>query len=219
MTTKDNEDTSTRPAGSGDAGPRPSGTAPNETADSGSSRLAQLERNVRYLMDRTAILDCVAQHARGHDRHDSDLLTAAYHTDGIDEHGHSVNPGPQYADWANAVHAASAQLHTHNITTHTCEIDGNTAHCESYVLVGLLHHDGRTAQLMSGRYLDRLERRDGTWRIAARRSTVELALTADASLLQSSFFTKQGFVKGTRDTTDLSYQRPLRHDTEPPERW
>lgn len=192
----------------------------NNTHDvSNEGQLEALQRDVQFLMDRTAILDCIATHARGHDRHDSELLTATYHEDGLDEHGHTVNSGPQYAAWANQIHAAAAQLHTHNITTHICEIDGDIAHCESYVLVGLLNPDGRTAQLMSGRYLDRLERRDGTWRIALRRSTVELALSADASLLQTPFFTRQGFVKGTRDTTDLSYQRPLRHDTEPPERW
>ncbi|UGQ12814.1 nuclear transport factor 2 family protein [Yinghuangia sp. ASG 101] len=182
-------------------------------------RLARLEREVRYLADRTAILDCVARHARGHDRHDVDLLTATYHDDGVDEHGKAVNSGPQYADWANTTHSAAAELHTHNITTHTCEIDGDTAHAESYVLVGLLSRDGRSAQLMSGRYIDRLERRDGTWRIAVRRSTVELALNADASLLKTSFFREQGFLKGTRDTGDLSYTRPLDIDSGPAARW
>ncbi|WP_436790402.1 nuclear transport factor 2 family protein [Yinghuangia sp. YIM S10712] len=182
-------------------------------------KFARLQRDVQYLMDRTAILDCVAQHARGHDRHDIDLLTATYHEDGVDEHGYAINSGPEYASWANKIHAAASSLHTHNITTHSCEIDGDNAHAESYVLVGLLSPDGKTAQLMSGRYLDRLERRDGTWRIAVRRSTVELAVTADASLLQNPFFTKQGFVKGTRDDRDLSYERPLLLNTEPPERW
>ncbi|MBA4864699.1 nuclear transport factor 2 family protein [Streptomyces sp. PSKA54] len=182
-------------------------------------QLEQLRRDVRYLKDRTAILDCVSRHARGHDRFDADLLTAAYHADGVDEHGHSVNPGPAYANWANKVHAASAELHTHNITTHTCEIDGDTAHCESYVLVALLGHDSSSAQLISGRYLDRLERRDGTWKIVVRRSTVEWMLTGDASLLRSPFFTQQGFLKGTRDASDLSYQRPLRLDTPPSARW
>jgi len=192
---------------------------PGPELSAAEDRLTRLEQDVRYLMDRTAILDCIATHARGHDRHDHDLLTAAYHPDGLDEHGHSINAGPHYADWANTVHAASAQLHTHNITTHTCEIDGDTAHCESYVLVGLLHHDGTTANLISGRYIDRLERRDGTWKITARRSTVELMITGDASVLQTSFFKKQGFVKGTRDTNDDSYARPLLLDTEPADRW
>ena len=66
---------------------------------------------------------------------------------------------------------------------------------------------------MCGRYVDRLERRDGVWRIAIRRATVELAFTADASLLQSEFFKDQRFVKGTRDRSDLSYERPLSIDT------
>ncbi len=59
---------------------------------------------------------------------------------------------------------------------------------------------------MCGRYLDRLERRGGTWKIAVRRATVELAFTVDASLLQSKFFKEQGYIKGTRDRTDLSYR-------------
>lgn len=180
---------------------------------------ARLSRDVRYLLDRTEILDCVSRHARGCDRHDADLIGSTYHDDGIDEHGAAVNSGPAYAAWANAAHAATSTAHTHNVTTHTCEIDGDTAHCESYVLVGLLLGDGATVQLMSGRYLDRLERRNGRWRIAVRRSTVEWSAAADASVLRSPFFTKQAFGRGTRDDADLSYQRPLLIDTPAPDRW
>ena len=97
----------------------------------GDNELEQLKRDVRYLMDRQAILDCIARHARGHDRHDVEILTNAYHPDGIDEHGNAVNAGPKYAQWANAVHAAGSRLHLHNITTHICDIDGDVAHCES----------------------------------------------------------------------------------------
>lgn len=183
------------------------------------SELEALRRDVRYLVDRTAILDCIAGHARGCDRHDVDLVTAAYHDDAIDEHGGDTNTGPKYGEWANASHAATSQVHTHNVTTHSCEIDGDTAHAESYVIVVLLGQDGRTAQFISGRYLDRLERRDGAWRIALRRSTVEVMFTADASVLQSSFFRGQSYVRGTRDRRDLSYERPLLLETPAPERW
>jgi len=180
--------------------------------------LAQLQRDVRYLMDRQAILDCISRHARGHDRHDVELLGDAYHEDGIDEHGYAINPGPRYAQWANAVHAAGSLLHTHNITTHLCEIDGDVAHCESYVIVGLLNNDGKSARMISGRYIDRLERRDGVWKIALRRSTVDLLLSGDAAMLQAPLFTAQGYGKGTRDKRDVSYQRPLNLDVTP-ERW
>jgi hypothetical protein len=181
--------------------------------------LDKLQRDVQYLMDRTTILDCIAQHARGCDRHDVDLITAAYHADGVDEHGFATNTGLQYGDWANKTHAETSLVHTHNLTTHSCEIDGDTAHAESYVIVVLIGRDGRSAQFITGRYLDRLERREGQWRIAVRRSTVEGMFLADARVLQSEFFKEKGYVVGTRDRSDLSYARPLSVDTPAPTRW
>lgn len=177
-----------------------------------SAELEQLQRQVQYLMDRQQILDCIALHARGHDRHDVDLLTAAYHPDGIDEHGYAINAGPKYAEWANAIHKAGSALHTHNITTHVCEIDGDVAHCESYVLVLLLNNDEKSARLISGRYIDRLERREGVWKIALRRTTVDVLMSGDASILKAPMFIEQGYGKGVRDESDVSYQRPLSLD-------
>jgi hypothetical protein len=180
--------------------------------------LEKLARDVQYLMDRQAILDVIMTHARGHDRHDVELLTNAYHEDGVDEHGHAINPGPKYADWANAVHAAGSMLHTHNITTHVCEIEGDVAHCESYVIVGLLNKDEKSARMISGRYIDRLEKRHGTWKIALRRSTVDVLISGDASILKAPLFSQQGYTKGLWDKRDVSYQRPLSLEVTP-ERW
>ena len=179
--------------------------------------LEALRRDVRYLKDRLDILDCVNNQSRGHDRHDVELMTSVYHDDGIDEHGPTVKLGPDYGEWANEVHSATFEDHLHNITTHTCEIEGDAAHCESYVIGSMLARDGKTMLLMGGRYLDRLERRDGAWRIALRRCTIEWALSGDGSLLRSGAF--KGFLKGTWDQNDLSYARPLEADSEPAERW
>jgi hypothetical protein len=181
--------------------------------------LGTVARDVRYLMDRTDILDCISRHARGCDRHDIDLISSAYHADGVDEHGHAVNRGPEYGEWANETHAETSRVHTHNITTHTCDIDGDTAHAESYAIVVLISPDSRSAQFITGRYIDRLERRNDRWRIAVRRSTVEGMFVADARVLQSTFFTNKGYLVGTRDRSDVSYQRPLTIEAPPPARW
>jgi hypothetical protein len=178
--------------------------------------LEQLRRDVRYLKDRTEILDCVANQARGHDRHDAALMTSVYHDDGVDEHGPAVNRGPAYGAWANKTHAAAFLDHLHNITTHTCEIEGDVAHCESYVIGALVSRDGSSTTLAGGRYLDRLERRDGVWKIALRRCTIEWAVPG-ASILESGAFA--GFLRGAWDPSDLSYARPLQIDTEPAPRW
>ena len=184
-------------------------------------RLAELEAKLQYMTDRQQVLDCVARNARGCDRHDSELLSSSYHQDGIDEHGSGhINPGPRYQEWANAVHAGGSLQNMHHITTHSCDIDGDMAHAESYVIGLFLNPDGETARLLSGRYVDRLERRDGEWRIALRRCTVEVIMQADASIIKSDYVLDMGFLKGLRDKQDVSYQRPLSlEDTPAGHRW
>ncbi len=172
----------------------------------------QLMTSVRYLMDRSQILDCISRHSRTQDRHEVEGLTSTYHPDGKDEHGKVVNEARNYAEWVNALHDATFKLHTHNITTHNCDLHGNEAHCESYVLFGLLDHDEKAVWFGGGRYIDRLERRDGIWKIALRRTTVEWMFTADASPTKTKYFLDQGYPRGANNTDDISYQRPLRLD-------
>ena len=172
--------------------------------------LEQLRRDVQYLKDRTAILDCVMNQARGHDRHDIELMASVYTSDGIDEHGPVVKAAADYGDYANTAHSSIFIDHLHNITTHTCEIDGDVAHAESYVIGSMRVNDGKTATLLGGRYLDRLEKRDGVWGIALRRCTLEWTMSGDTSIISKGAF--KGFVQGTWDRTDASYARPMSAD-------
>lgn len=178
------------------------------------AEIQELVREVRYLRDRQAILDVINRQSRGHDRHDAPLQNACFWEDGFDEHGQWVNPGSRYGEWANATHEAGFTAHMHNVTTHTCEIDGDTAHAESYVL-GLFqsrHQPGR-AHFMAGRYTDRLEKRDGEWRILARRTVIEIILEGDSHWEGP---VSESFPKGTWDESDLSYTRPLKIDSVAP---
>jgi hypothetical protein len=43
-------------------------------------------------MDRIEILDSISRRSGGHDRDDADLIRAAYHRDGVEEHGYAVTP-------------------------------------------------------------------------------------------------------------------------------
>jgi hypothetical protein len=168
--------------------------------------LEQLARDVQYLKDRLEIQDVVHRFARGHDRFDTEIMTGTYHDDGIDDHGTwAVNSGPDYAEWANKTHDGGSILSMHNMTTHTCEIDGDVAHAESYVLGGMLNKDGETCRFRNGRYIDRLERRNGTWRIALRRCTVDVVMKGNSSIMKTELFKQYGMIKGTRDKNDVSY--------------
>lgn len=179
-----------------------------------SKMMMELQKDVQYLMDRTAILDCIARHSRGQDRHDVEMLTSAYHKDARDEHGVIVNKASDYAKWVNALHDSLFCLHTHNICTHNCEIEGDTAHCESYVLFGLLTKEMETVWFGGGRYLDRLEKRNGEWKIALRRTMIDYIFEADAAVFNSKVYQDMGYPMGRNNMDDLSYLRPLRLDNE-----
>ncbi|RZJ99436.1 MAG: nuclear transport factor 2 family protein [Novosphingobium sp.] len=170
------------------------------------SELAELRKTVRQLKDRQDILDVIVRESRGRDRHDTELTASCYWPEGADEHGAVPLPASVYPELANKGHAQAFVMNQHNLANHSCEIDGDTAYCETYVVGTMLSHDGLTCTVAAGRYMDQLERRGDEWRILWRRSTVETAMQGDASWLQSP--PVKGFLKGTRDREDLSYHRP-----------
>ena len=167
--------------------------------------MTDISIQLRELLDRQAIRDCVYRYARGIDRHDPDLVASCYHPDAIDDHGSYVGPGRGLAEDAIANHAGLLRTQ-HHITNQVVELDGDTAHSETYYFVVHRAKVG-TSEFFSGRYVDRFERRDGEWRIAARVCLLEAGIdvqTIDMELLD------QLFAPGSKDSSDISYQRPLR---------
>ena len=126
---------------------------------------------LQELLDRQAIADCVHRYARGVDRHDADLIASCYHPDAVDDHGSFVGSGREVAEWAIAAHQGIVSSQNH-ITTHHVELDGHTAHGQTYFMVMTRGPTGIVSHI-SGRYVDRFERRNGEWRIAERLCIVE----------------------------------------------
>jgi hypothetical protein len=169
------------------------------------SRAAELEA----LLDRAQILDCIHRYARGMDRLDRELARSAYHDDAIDDHGAFVGPVDGFLDWAFSYHAGQIR-HQHYVTNHSVELCGEQAHAETYYMfVGTEPDADAPLVVFGGRYIDRFERREGRWAIAARVCLVEWQ-TGVPSLLNAAAFEFMAAV-GTvaRDRTDASYQRPM----------
>jgi hypothetical protein len=180
--------------------------------------LEQLRRDVQYLKDVHDIRAVTMRHSRGVDRHDAELMVSCYHEEALVKHGNSSNlvKGPDYGEWSNEAHAGRFAIHSHQITNQTFEIDGDTAYCESYGIVAYLSPDEKRTSLAFCRYIDQLERRDGAWRIVARRGFLDLALEGDA--------TYHGNPRGTPidqamawSRQDPSYQRPIDLSTPSPQ--
>jgi SnoaL-like domain len=167
----------------------------------------ELLTTVRYLKDRQDILDCIVRESRARDRQDIEQIASCWAPDGVDEHGPNVVRMPDYPEAANAQHRAGLKMTSHNITNHLCEIDGDKAYCESYVIGGLWWKHGKSTSVPFGRYLDQLERRDGKWLIVTRRCTIELTSDGDPNWVYSEEI--KGFLKGQWSKEDPSYERPI----------
>jgi hypothetical protein len=174
--------------------------------------LRQLREDVRRLqesmedtLERRAILDCVHRYARGLDRHDEEILRSVFHEDALDHHGDFLGTREEFVPWANALHEEGWTAHTHMLSNHRAEIDGDVAHAETYVLFVLARKDGKTIDLGGGRYVDRLERRGGEWRIAARELVIDWRGEASAS----SYGRAKTYPTGAWDSSDASYRRPF----------
>ncbi len=117
------------------------------------------------LIARHGILNTLANHSRGVDRADANLLGSAYHADATVDYGFFFGPAATLVDiLAGAQKAALPTLHR----TSNCWIktQGQRATAESYVIAYVEEPD--LQRWVMGRYLDALECRDGNWRLTHR---------------------------------------------------
>jgi SnoaL-like domain len=117
------------------------------------------------LVARHGILNALANHSRGVDRADHNLLGSAYHHDATADYGFYAGPAAALVEMlAGGMKSAPPTLHR----TANCEIrvTGERAVSESYVVAYV--EEPETQRMVFGRYLDRHERRDGVWRLSHR---------------------------------------------------
>jgi SnoaL-like domain len=134
---------------------------------------------VQALLDKQAISELGARYFRGLDRADADLIASVFHADAVDEHGQGKSfigdeIAPGILKYSNELHVVEG---SHHITNQTIQLDGDNATSETYFFGYMLtSNDGAdTTLVMAGRYLDRLERRYGEWKIVHRKIIPELA--------------------------------------------
>lgn len=161
-----------------------------------------LRRDVRYLKDRAEIHDCLLRYCRGVDRLDWELAESAYHPDAIDNRGAITASPRDYLTWSRP-HIEPAAWTVHPITNMTYDIDGDTAHTETYVMTCVVSGDESEVAIGGARYLSRFERRDGDWRLVRQETSMDYRFTVPTLALPP------GALRSLRSREDRSYLRPL----------
>ncbi|WP_328392988.1 nuclear transport factor 2 family protein [Nocardia sp. NBC_00416] len=173
--------------------------------------IADTQQRLATLLDRQDIIDCLTRFSRGMDRFDRGLFLSAFHPDATVAAGDFVGGPAELYDWAAAMHEQGQYATHHNLLNHTCDIEGDTAHTETYYLFAARNRDDSN-WLAGGRYLDRLERRDGRWRIALRTNAIEwsgVVPTMPIPFADVPDIHANG--APSRTPGDPSYRRPLRN--------
>jgi ketosteroid isomerase-like protein len=156
---------------------------------------------VQEMLDKAAIREVLWRYCRGVDRRDADIIASCYHPDAYDDHmGHVYSGqtvGQGLVDWMDEIMVKTS----HNITTNTIEVDGDTAGSESYTTsMHIPKGEGEDRTLLSvARYIDRFERRGDEWKIVYRLVVAEFSGLVDMQMLP--------FESPARlDRTDPSYE-------------
>ena len=168
-------------------------------------RFARLET----LADRQDIHDCMARMCRGTDRSDRALFLSAFQADAVIAAGPFVGGPAELYDWSSTLQETAHLATQHMILNHSCDLDGDSAHAETYYLYVGNNRDG-TNVIAGGRYIDRLGRGDGIWRIATRNTVIEWSTIVPAfanPLANVPDIAANGAV--SRGPDDISYRRPL----------
>ncbi len=166
---------------------------------------------LQMLLDRQDILDCLVRISRGVDRFDRDLFLSGFHDDAVISAGVCVGGPAETYEWASRVHEQGQSATHHNLLNHTCDIDGDLAHAETYFLFVGRNRD-ETNWIAGGRYIDRLERRAGVWKIALRNTAMEwsgLVPTLPVPFADVADVHSNGAPARSRE--DPSYLRPLQN--------
>jgi hypothetical protein len=165
---------------------------------------------LRNLFDRQEIYECLTRALRAIDRFDRDLFLTCFHPDALIDAGGYLNAAATVYDGSAALHEKGQTSTLHNLLNHRAEIEGDTAHCETYLMFTGVNND-RSNWIAGGRYLDRFEKRGGPWKIAFRYTLIEWSGIIPAATNPMFDNISDIYANGTpsRGKDDPSYRRPL----------
>ena len=163
-----------------------------------------MARTMNELLDEAAIKEVQVRYCRAADRVDAEALRACFHPHATADYGEGVWNLDEYMAHATAM-MANFIATTHNTGNQLVEVAGDAAWAEHYTVATHrwpLDEQGETRDLTAAiRYVDRMERYGGEWRIARR------VMVLDWHRIDPVVGVKADAARGKRDRSDPSYSR------------
>ena len=189
-----------------------------------------LPPEIQEVVDRQKIYDVLTRYCRALDRCDVELMKSVYWEDGFDDHGVFAGNAQAFAEFIIREIQEWFEVTMHAIANVHMELDGTTAHTEAYLLAyHRVKADRRKIEdvfgatylrqfvgtsepapqdfFFGGRYVDRLEKRDGVWRIAKRTVIMDWNRNEPTRSLWDEGMFAVLKTYGARDRSDPVYRR------------
>ena len=161
------------------------------------------EQRLQKLCDESDIREVLTRYCRAIDRCDIDLLKSVYWPDASDDHVIFVGNAMEFADTMIPMMQKEMVRTLHSISNCWIKTDGDVANAETYIHA--YHRMADTTEVVvSGRYLDRLERRNGEWRIAERKFVMDQE--QNAVTIMGADTVKKALAVGKPSGSDDSYR-------------
>ena len=189
-----------------------------------------LPPELQEVLDRQKVYDVLTRYCRALDRCDVELMKSVYWQDGFDDHGVFAGNAQAFAEFIIREIQEWFEVTMHAIANVHMELDGTTAHTEAYLLAyHRVKADRRKIEdvfgasylrqfvgagepapqdfFFGGRYVDRLEKRDGVWRIAKRTVIMDWNRNEPTRSLWDEGMFAVLKTYGARDRSDPVYRR------------
>jgi hypothetical protein len=168
-----------------------------------------VESKLQRFLDEAEIRRVHIRYCRGVDRMDWDLIRSCYHPDAIDRHGAYEGGVEGFIAWAAEL-LPTFECTQHFTGNQYVQVEGDVAFAEHYAQA--IHRTRAVGDMPASdwiafvRYVDRMERRNGEWRIADRMVVLD---SQRSDPVAANLPPLENFHTGRRDKDDMSYRYGL----------
>ena len=130
-----------------------------------------MDERLQEMLDHYEIRKTLSEYCQGCDRCDEPRMAGVYGRDSWDDHGETKMPGPQFAQLMIKRILAETESLYHLLGQTVIQVQGDEAGAETYFLAATRarRQDGvEMCNQLGGRFVNRLRRENGRWRIAHR---------------------------------------------------
>jgi hypothetical protein len=163
-----------------------------------------MDPRLQEMLDHYEIRRTLAEYCHACDRADEAMMASVYTgADSFDDHGHVKASGPEYARAMTGLILDRTEAISHILGQSLIKVDGDAASAETFFIafMRLPASDSGPARMnqLIGRFVDRLEKIDGAWKIKHRICVRDTSMTTP---VERDDYAAYGFVEATRDASD-----------------